>query len=73
MNYDLAWKVVLREAKLFLIRYLKIDVEEEDYEARVREELEIVEFDKDTILLEDDYGRIIEHSYNAEDWQVDGM
>ena len=73
MTYDLAWKVVLREAKLFLIRYLKIDVEEEDYEARVREELEIVEFDKDTILLEDDYGRIIEHSYNAEDWQVDGM
>ena len=73
MTYDLAWKVVLREAKLFLIRYLKIDVEEEDYEARVREELEIVEFDNDTILLEDDYGRIIEHNYNAEDWQVDGM
>lgn len=73
MTYDLAWKVVLREAKLFLIRYLKIDVEKEDYEARVREELEIVEFDNDTILLEDDYGRIIEHSYNAEDWQVDGM
>ena len=73
MTYDLAWKVVLREAKLFLIRYLKIDVEEEDYEARVREELEIVEFDNDTIFLEDNYGRIIEHNYNAEEWQVDGM
>ena len=73
MTYDLAWKVVLREAKNFLIEYLEIDVEKEDYETRVKEELEIVEFDNDTILLEDDYGRIIEHSYNAEDWQVDGM
>ena len=61
MTYDLAWKVVLREAKIFLIRYLKIDVEKEDYETRVREELEIVEFDNDTIFLEDNYGRIIEH------------
>ena len=60
MTYDLAWKVVLREAKIFLIRYLKIDVENEDYETRVREELEIVEFDNDTIFLEDNYGRIIE-------------
>ena len=73
MTYDLAWKVVLREARSFLIRYLKINLENEDYETRVREELEIVEFDNDTIFLEDDYGRIIEHSYNAEDWQVDGM
>ena len=73
MTYDLAWKVVLREAKIFLIRYLKIDVEKEDYETRVREELEIVEFDNDTIFLEDNYVRIIEHNYNAEEWQVDGM
>ena len=73
MTYDLAWKVVLREAKIFLIRYLKIDVEKEDYETRVREELEIVEFDNDTIFLEDNYGRIIEHNYNGEEWQVDGM
>ena len=73
MTYDLAWKVVLREAKIFLIRYLKIDVEKEDYETRVREELEIVEFDNDTIFLEDNYGRIIEHNYNAGEWQVDGM
>ena len=73
MTYDLAWKVVLREAKNFLIGYLKIDVEKEDYETRVKEELEIVEFDNDTIFLEDNYGRIIEHNYNAEEWQVDGM
>ena len=73
MTYDLAWKVVLREAKNFLIGYLEIDVEKEDYETRVKEELEIVEFDNDTIFLENNYGRIIEHSYNAEDWQVDGM
>ena len=73
MTYDLAWKIVLREARAFLIRYLNIDLEKEDYETRVTEELEIVEFDNDTILLEDDYGRIIEQSYNAEDWQVDGM
>ena len=73
MTYDLAWKVVLREAKIFLIRYLKIDVEKEDYETRVREELEIVEFDNDTIFLENNYGRLIEHNYNEEEWQVDGM
>ena len=73
MTYDLAWKVVLREAKNFLIEYLEIDVEKEDYETRVKEELEIVEFDNDTIFLEDNYGRIIEHNYNAEEWQVDGM
>ena len=73
MTYDLAWKVVLREAKNFLIVYLKIDVEKEDYETRVKEELEIVEFDNDTIFLENNYGRIIEHSYNEEEWQVDGM
>ena len=73
MTYDLAWKVVLREAKIFLIRYLKIDVEKEDYETRVREELEIVEFDNDTIFLEDNDGVIIEHNYNEEEWQVDGM
>ncbi|MBW9330924.1 hypothetical protein D9N18_06080 [Lactococcus raffinolactis] len=73
MTYDLAWKVVLREARSFLIRYLKINLENEDYETRVREELEIVEFDNDTIFLEDDYGRIIEHNYHAEDWQVDRM
>ncbi len=73
MTYDLAWKVVLREAKNFLIEYLEIDVEKEDYETRVREELEIVEFDNDTIFLEDNYGRIIEHNYNEEEWQVDGM
>ena len=73
MTYDLAWKVVLREARSFLIRFLKINLENEDYETRVREELEIVEFDNDTIFLEDNYGRIIEHNYNAEEWQVDGM
>ena len=73
MTYDLAWKVVLREAKNFLIGYLKIDVEKEDYEARVKEELEIVEFDNDTIFLEDNDGVIIEHNYNEEEWQVDGM
>ena len=73
MTYDLAWKVVLREAKNFLIEYLEIDVEKEDYETRVKEELEIVEFDNDTIFLENNYGRIIEHNYNEEEWQVDGM
>ena len=73
MTYDLAWKVVLREAKNFLIEYLEIDVEKEDYETRVKEELEIVEFDNDTIFLENNYGRLIEHNYNAEEWQVDGM
>ena len=73
MTYDLAWKVVLREAKNFLIGYLEIDVEKEDYETRVKEELEIVEFDNDTIVLEDNDGRIIEHNYNEEEWQVDGM
>ena len=73
MTYDLAWKVVLREARNFLIRFLKIDLEKEDYETRVREEFEIVDFDNDTIFMEDNYGRIIEHSYNTEDWQVDGM
>lgn len=51
MTYDLAWKVVLREAKIFLIRYLKIDVEKEDYETRVREELEIVEFEFIQLIL----------------------
>ena len=73
MTYDLAWKVVLREAKNFLIEYLEIDVEKEDYETRVKEELEIVEFDNDTIFLENNYGRLIEHNYNEEEWQVDGM
>ena len=73
MTYDLAWKVVLREARNFLIRFLKIDLEKEDYETRVREEFEIVDFDNDTIFMEDNYGRIIEHNYNAEQWQVDGM
>ncbi|NMC61524.1 MAG: hypothetical protein GYA51_19400 [Candidatus Methanofastidiosa archaeon] len=73
MTYDLAWKVVLREARNFLIRFLKIDLEKEDYETRVREEFEIVDFDNDTIFMEDNYGRIIEHNYNAEEWQVDGM
>ena len=73
MTYDLAWKVVLREAKDFLIEYLEIDVEKEDYETRVKEELEIVEFDNDTIFLENNYGRLIEHNYNEEEWQVDGM
>ncbi len=73
MTYDLAWKVVLREARNFFIRFLKIDLEKEDYETRVREEFEIVDFDNDTIFMEDNYGRIIEHNYNAEEWQVDGM
>ena len=73
MTHDLAWKVVLREAKTFLIGYLSIDLEKEDYEARVREEFEIVDFDNDTILLEDNYGKIVEHNYSAEEWQVDGM
>ena len=56
-----------------MIRYLKINLENEDYETRVREELEIVEFDNDTIFLEDNYGKIVEHNYSAEEWQVDGM
>ena len=51
MTHDLAWKVVLREAKTFLIGYLSIDLEKEDYEARVREEFEIVDFDNDTLFL----------------------
>ncbi|GHU35683.1 hypothetical protein FACS1894192_00790 [Bacilli bacterium] len=46
---------------------------QEDYETRVREELEIVDFDNDTIFLEDDYGRVIEHNYKEEDWKIDGQ
>lgn len=70
MTYELAWEIVLFEGRIFLIKYLEIDLEKEDYETRVKEELDIVEFDNDTIFLEDDYGRLIEHNYNAENWQI---